>query len=186
MSSNYASNVVRCKLADWVGSTPEAILGASVFEQLSNLYEGWRCWVYSGWEFQTFAACQEPRAQDTFALVSQLDMPGVGRVDFAVFVPQISTVQPLVVLECDGHSYHERTPDQASSDNRRDRALQRLGIPVLRFTATDILRNSDESAREVAQFVDKKLQENATKEAERAASYDNGYQDGYEIGFLLS
>jgi hypothetical protein len=36
MPSNYASNVVRCKLSDLVGSEPEKILGVAVFEQLGG------------------------------------------------------------------------------------------------------------------------------------------------------
>jgi hypothetical protein len=92
MPSNYASNVVACKLSDLVGSPPKSILGVAVFNHLSSLYAEWRCWVYSEWEFQTFAASEEQwTTQDTFALVPQLEVPGVGRVDFAIFVPQISS-----------------------------------------------------------------------------------------------
>jgi hypothetical protein len=132
---------------------------------------------------QTFAASQAEQAQNNFALVSNLDVPGVGRVDFAIFVPQISTVQPLAVLECDGHDYHERTTAQASNDNRRDRTLQSLGIPILRFTATEVLRNTSDVGREIAQFVHRKLHENAAKEAERATSYQDGYDKS--VPFVL-
>ena len=123
MPSNYASNVVACKLSDLVGSPPKSILGVAVFNHLSSLYAEWRCWVYSEWEFQTFAASEEQwTTQDTFALVPQLEVPGVGRVDFAIFVPQISSQKPLVVVEVDGHDYHERTPDQADSESRAAKA----------------------------------------------------------------
>jgi len=169
MPSHYASSVVDCKLSDLVGSPPERILGVAVFNQLSDLYEGWRCWVYSEWEYQTFVTSEDqPAAQDAFAVVAQLNVPGVGRVDFAIFVPHINKLVPVVVVECDGHDFHERTPDQASRDNRRDRNLQRLGIPVLRFTATDVLRNSTDVVREIAEFVHAKLKEHAAREAERA------------------
>jgi very-short-patch-repair endonuclease len=169
MSSDYALNVVACKLSDLVGSPPESILGVAVFDQLASLYPGWRCWVYSEWEFQTFAASAEQEASpDTFALVPQREVVGVGRVDFAIFVPHISRQKPLVVVEVDGHDYHERTSGQASSDNRRDRALQRLGISVFRFTATDVLRNSAHAAREIAGFVHDKLHENAARATELA------------------
>jgi hypothetical protein len=63
MPSNYARNVVACKLSDLVGSLPESILGVQAYEQLSNLYEGWPCWVYSEWEFQTFPECQKQAAE---------------------------------------------------------------------------------------------------------------------------
>src|SRR5215471_19128768 len=116
--ASHASNVVHCKLSNLVGSQPELILGVAIFDQLSKLYPGWRCWVYSEFEFQTFVAEQQA-AEDTFALVPQLNLPDVGRVDYAIFVPQVSTQEPLLIIEIDGHDYH-RTPDQVSNDNRRD------------------------------------------------------------------
>lgn len=99
----------------------------------------------------------------TFVLVPQFNVPDVGHVDFAIFVPQISRLVPLVVVECDGHDFHERTREQASNDNRRDRTLQRLCIPVLRFTATDVLRNKCDVAREIAEFVHEKLHTRETE-----------------------
>jgi very-short-patch-repair endonuclease len=166
MPSDYARNVVQCKLTDIIGrSPPELILGVAIFSELSDLYPGWRCWVYSEWEFQTFAASSEHQ-DDTFALVPQFEVSGVGHVDFAIFVPKISVKEPLVVIECDGHAYHERTPDQASEDKRRERTLQRLGIPALRFTGRDIVRNSAGAAEEIAQFVNSKLHEKAARQAE--------------------
>src|SRR6516162_2689284 len=102
MASDYARNVVHCKLSDLVGSQPELILGVAIFDQLSKLYPGWRCWVYSEFEFQTFVA-GEQADEDTFALVPQLNLPDVGRVDYAVFVLPCSGQEPLLVIECDGH-----------------------------------------------------------------------------------
>lgn len=43
-----------------------------------------------------------------------------------------------VLVECDGHDYHERTKDQARRDKSRDRKLQALGHQVLRFTGSEI------------------------------------------------
>ena len=33
-------------------------------------------------------------------------------------------------MECDGHDFHERTKEQASSDKKRDRSLQAAGFLV--------------------------------------------------------
>jgi len=169
--ASYASNVVHCKLSSLVGSQPELILGVAAFDQLSRLYPGWRCWVYSEFEFQTFVAEQQA-AQDIFALVPQLNLSGVGRVDYAIFVPQVSMQEPLLVIEIDGHDYHERTQAQASSDNRRDRALTRSGTPCLRYTTTEVLRNSDDAAQEIAQIVHIKLSEKVERENVRAELED--------------
>jgi very-short-patch-repair endonuclease len=43
-----------------------------------------------------------------------------------------------LVIECDGHNYHERTKEQARRDKRRDRWFQTHGISVLRFTRSKI------------------------------------------------
>ena len=112
---------------------------------------------------------EQQAAEDIFVLVPQLNLPDVGRVDYAIFVPQVSTQEPLLVIEIDGHDYHERTPDQASNDNRRDRALQRQGIPSLRFTATG---NNDDHAQEIAQISHIKLSEKMERENERAQLED--------------
>jgi hypothetical protein len=95
--------------------------------------------------------------QEIFALIAQLNLPEVGRANFAIFVPQISMREPLLLIECEDRSSHERTTEQVRHDDRRDRALQRLGIPILRFTATEIARNSESVAHEIVAFVRNKL-----------------------------
>lgn len=47
-----------------------------------------------------------------------------------------------IVIECDGHEWHEKTKQQASKDKKRDRELQKLGYIVLRYTGSDIYANS--------------------------------------------
>lgn len=41
----------------------------------------------------------------------------------------------------DGHTYHERTEEQAQHDRRIDRKLQELGFKVLRYTGKDVNEN---------------------------------------------
>lgn len=43
-----------------------------------------------------------------------------------------------LVVECDGHDFHEKTKEQAKRDKSRDRDLQAAGITVLRFTGSEI------------------------------------------------
>ena len=54
-----------------------------------------------------------------------------------------------IIVECDGHDFHERTKEQAAKDKRRDRELQRLGYKVYRFTGKEINEDSIACAREV-------------------------------------
>jgi REase_MTES_1575 len=91
--------------------------------------------------------------------VPQLNVSTIGRLDFAVFIPGLGEGLPIVVVECDGHQFHERTVQQASKDRRRDRMLQRCGVPILRFTGTDVVRGSAEFAQEIADFIDGRAEE---------------------------
>jgi hypothetical protein len=59
--------------------------------------------------------------------------------------------QPLV-LECDGHVYHERTKEQAERDRARDRELQSLGYPVFRYTGSEIWDDVLKHAHEALDF----------------------------------
>lgn len=154
--TNYAANVVTCKLWGLTGSPTESILTLALFNKLSHCYEGWLCWVYSEHEYQQ-ALAQSRINGGSFVLVPQWSVKQVGLVDLAVFVPGLDPRRPIVVIECDGHQFHERTPEQASKDRRRVRALQRLGIFVYPFTGTDVVRSSEESAQEIVEFVDARI-----------------------------
>lgn len=75
---------------------------------------------------------------------------GQYRVDFSI------TVSPdiVFVVECDGHDFHEKTREQAQRDKARDRWFQTSGIPVLRFTGSEIWRDAVDCAVEVFEAVD--------------------------------
>jgi very-short-patch-repair endonuclease len=66
------------------------------------------------------------------------------RIDFA-----IGGAGKLILIELDGHEFHERTKEQAEKDKSRDRELQRLGHDVLRFTGSEVNRNPFECAESV-------------------------------------
>lgn len=46
-----------------------------------------------------------------------------------------------LVIECDGHDFHERTKEQAARDRSRDRSLNNDGYDVFRFTGSEIWRD---------------------------------------------
>lgn len=58
-----------------------------------------------------------------------------------------------LVVECDGHDFHDRTPEQASRDRARDRLFQSLGFTVFRFTGSDINTRGDDCAQEIARLL---------------------------------
>jgi very-short-patch-repair endonuclease len=43
-----------------------------------------------------------------------------------------------MLLEADGHNFHDRSKKQASRDRARDRELKKLGYEVFRYTGSDI------------------------------------------------
>jgi very-short-patch-repair endonuclease len=54
-----------------------------------------------------------------------------------------------IVVECDGHAFHERTKEQAARDKSRDRDLQERGYRVFRFTGSEIFANMYDCAHSV-------------------------------------
>lgn len=70
------------------------------------------------------------------------------RVDFLITFDFFGNMIELIV-ECDGHQWHERTKAQAAKDRARDRALQSLGYEVLRFTGSEINASPLRCASEV-------------------------------------
>ena len=43
-----------------------------------------------------------------------------------------------IVVELDGHDFHEKTKEQAQKDKDRDRSLTRAGYKIMRFTGSEI------------------------------------------------
>jgi len=86
------------------------------------------------------------------------------RVDFLLVIwiccvecrdPECVEHRVCIAVECDGHDWHERTPEQAQRDKSRDRQIQGSGIPVLRFTGQEIWRDADRCASEVICTLDR-------------------------------
>jgi very-short-patch-repair endonuclease len=51
---------------------------------------------------------------------------------------EIASKVEQIIVECDGHDFHEKTKEQARTDKQRDRALQLLGFHVFRFTGSEL------------------------------------------------
>lgn len=62
---------------------------------------------------------------------------GAYRVDF-LFRCVCGSKNAYVVVECDGHDFHERNKEQAARDRSRDRDLTSRGLTVVRFTGSEI------------------------------------------------
>jgi very-short-patch-repair endonuclease len=76
------------------------------------------------------------------------------RCDFALWHNHRNGTMTRILIECDGHEFHDRTKEQAQRDKSRDRHLTAKGWRVLRFTGSEIYRNAEKCAEEVAQILE--------------------------------
>jgi very-short-patch-repair endonuclease len=74
------------------------------------------------------------------------------RVDFLVRA-QYKGQKYDIVVECDGHDFHEKSKKQVAKDKRRDRDLIKNGFTVMRFTGSEIYKDPDACAREVISLI---------------------------------
>lgn len=88
--------------------------------------------------------CQSPIEKMMCAILFQIDIyfevqAKIDKytVDFLIQVDE----NKYIVIECDGHEFHEKTKEQAKHDKERDRFLQKEGYPVYRFTGSEIFNN---------------------------------------------
>lgn len=57
-----------------------------------------------------------------------------------------------LIVECDGHDFHERTKEQAARDRSRDRDAQLAGYTVMRFTGSEIWRDALGCAAKIGEW----------------------------------
>lgn len=80
-----------------------------------------------------------------FELVPQHEVVADGvhyRLDFAV-------PKHKIAIEMDGHNFHERTREQVTQRNERDRRLQSDGWQVLHYSGTELLQSPAQVVRDV-------------------------------------
>lgn len=70
------------------------------------------------------------------------------RVDFILICSNRMGDTSFLVVEVDGHDFHERTKEQVASDNARDRRLLKLGFPVIRFSGSEVFASPKSCAIE--------------------------------------
>ena len=83
--------------------------------------------------------------EERLPIIPQVSI-GRYRVDFVV---TDTAGKHLVVIECDGHDFHERNKEQAARDKSRDRELLSAGYPVMRFTGSEIFKDPAGCAEQV-------------------------------------
>ena len=87
---------------------------------------------------------------DLALMIPQFPFDGY-RIDFALRLPRYRF--QYLLIECDGHDFHERTKEQAARDRSKDRYAQHNGYPILRFTGSEIHRDAGDCASQVLGFI---------------------------------
>lgn len=80
-------------------------------------------------------------------------------VDFYVslcFKPT-DTITTKIIIECDGHDFHEKTKEQAKHDKERDRYFIKNGYKVLRYTGSEIYNNFVDIEKELRDYFVKEM-----------------------------
>ena len=93
------------------------------------------CWSVGlrDWRMPMLWSFDSPRpSYFDVVIVPQLPI-GDYRVDFAIYAKELK-----LVVEVDGHEFHEKTKAQAGRDKRRDRDLQQEGWAVFHFTGSEV------------------------------------------------
>lgn len=76
--------------------------------------------------------------------------------DFLIDTERVGGIKhdnPLrLIIECDGHEFHEKTKEQVIQRNERDLALKMAGYDILHFSGSEIYRNPYECAIQTIEY----------------------------------
>ena len=97
-------------------------------------------------------------------VIRQVDVAG-WRADFLIHVfadwSRAEKAGPMgwnrLIVECDGHDFHERTKEQAARDRDRDRQAQLAGIEIFRFTGSELWRDPLGCADQVIAWANRRV-----------------------------
>lgn len=101
-------------------------------------------------------ASPESLQEELVVLLEPQKKIGKYRADFCLTVWDGQKLNKLIV-ECDGHDFHERTKEQAARDKARDRHFTMGGYSILRFTGSEIFKNPGACGQQVFDWCEKHL-----------------------------
>jgi very-short-patch-repair endonuclease len=84
-----------------------------------------------------------------FEIDTQVDFSVNGRNYRAEIFIEFKNPKRKILVECDGHDFHEKTKEQVQKDKQRDRDFLSAGIITLRFTGSEIWKNAKGCASEI-------------------------------------
>lgn len=139
-------------LAQYCESPIEKLLLAELFSD-HRVHEFQVVFMGNSSSWERASAAPIPRfIHDETVYIYQQAKIGQYRADFLIHdcsVPLEIASPRLMIVECDGHAFHERTKEQARRDKQRDRNFQSRGYKVLRFTGSEIFADPEAVANEI-------------------------------------
>lgn len=91
---------------------------------------------------EKIAILQCMRVRDFVGLMnSRLNVQYPIKNYFADILFTYAPTKARIVIECDGHDFHEKTKQQVARDKKRDRAFQTDGFTVLRYSGSEIVND---------------------------------------------
>jgi very-short-patch-repair endonuclease len=125
------------KLRDWLVESFPSSDSESPIEAL----------LYAGWEMMRHRVLI---SGDAGLIVTQQERVGNYRADFLFQLKNEAGDLKRLVVEVDGHDFHERTKAQAAHDKARDRWMAGNGYDVIRFTGSEVWANPFKCALDIA------------------------------------
>ena len=85
-----------------------------------------------------------------YCLVPQVEI-GNYRVDFEL----INHKDKKIIVECDGHEFHQKSKQQVEKDNQRERDLKKLGYEVVRFSGSEIFKDAEKCVEDLLDILNR-------------------------------
>jgi hypothetical protein len=148
---------------DNYGTTPiERLFGASLVLQTRYVRDSWFKQVMIVNDDNVDRVKTRKDAHDFLFIHKQAQLPG-WRVDYVIHVYGSRLRDPSsgivgwrkLIVECDGHDFHERTKEQAAKDRARDREAQTNGYEIFRFTGSELWKDPMACAKQVLDWAEK-------------------------------
>lgn len=133
----------------------ESMMAVALYVKLKTIYLAdafWFCPRLGLTVEAAKAACVARKPDNEYGGIFPQVSIGDYRVDFLalhISDQQGSAGYSGIVVECDGHDFHERTKEQVRRDKMRDRDLQLSGYTVLRYAGSEIWADAFRCADEV-------------------------------------
>jgi len=133
-------------------------LCGSPIEQLMLAGMMWRRYGYERKLVEIWDTAADPVMPRADVVIAPQYHTETYRADFAMFVNFFANEEIKILVECDGHKFHEKTKEQAARDKGRDNDLQIAGWKVLRFSGSMIWQDHEWCTDCVAELVRKEIE----------------------------